>query len=444
MKKHLYKFIFVVMLLFITGFVRECHFVLKVYFAANYGTVHINDVSIGNGYYAVSDNGWIYFRIERIFDYSLLYIVPGEPALLGVSWCGGYNCIAVGEKGTIIYAGDEFHGGVEPKSQIQDVEVTFNKVVTFKSGYGDNFPVVFVVGDQGTIFKSTSRIETNLLNWEQLDFPTTDNLLDIAVNEDTIFVTGENYCFYKSTDEGENWIPVSPGSYSGSNRTEQVGGYNRIYFYDENVGYVGGPHGLILKTTDGGTTWGTEVASGFDQINDLYFISPDTGVAVGTNGVARFTTDGGENWFEDDSVTSLLNGETIKKFVLFGDNYGFAIGENDWNMLIAPDSTYLDSIGTITDVKEKYTVVENFKLYQNYPNPFNPTTTIRYSITKTGLVTLKVYNLIGEEITTLVNEEKTAGNYKVEFDASKLPSGVYLYQIKAGSFSQTKKMLLIK
>jgi len=90
-----------------------------------------------------------------------------------------------------------------------------------------------------------------------------------------------------------------------------------------------------------------------------------------------------------------------------------------------------------------------FYLHQNYPNPFNPVTTISYSIptVQTGYipsVQLKVFDVLGREVATLVNEEKPAGRYKVSFNANKLPSGIYFYRITAGSFHQTKKMLLLK
>jgi len=86
----------------------------------------------------------------------------------------------------------------------------------------------------------------------------------------------------------------------------------------------------------------------------------------------------------------------------------------------------------------------NFTLSQNYPNPFNPVTKIKYSIPKTSFVNITVYDVLGREIKTLVNEEKTPGNYEVEFNASGLPSGVYFYRILAGSFSETKKLILLK
>ncbi|GBD86110.1 hypothetical protein BMS3Abin03_00019 [bacterium BMS3Abin03] len=86
----------------------------------------------------------------------------------------------------------------------------------------------------------------------------------------------------------------------------------------------------------------------------------------------------------------------------------------------------------------------SYSLLQNYPNPFNPTTTISYSLEKNGLVILKVYDILGNEVATLVNENKTAGDYYVKFDASNLPSGIYFYRLISGSFLSTKKLLLLK
>ena len=86
----------------------------------------------------------------------------------------------------------------------------------------------------------------------------------------------------------------------------------------------------------------------------------------------------------------------------------------------------------------------NYELNQNYPNPFNPTTNISYSIPKTSKVTLKVFDILGREVQTLINKEQTPGHYTVTFNAQNLASGVYFYQINAGSFIQTKKLMLLK
>ena len=87
---------------------------------------------------------------------------------------------------------------------------------------------------------------------------------------------------------------------------------------------------------------------------------------------------------------------------------------------------------------------EVFQLYQNFPNPFNPRTEIRYQISEVSHVTLKVFSVVGNEVATLVNEKKSPGIYSVEFNEAKLASGVYLYQLQSGSFSETKKLILMK
>jgi hypothetical protein len=107
---------------------------------------------------------------------------------------------------------------------------------------------------------------------------------------------------------------------------------------------------------------------------------------------------------------------------------------------------------SITDADENTNQPEVFVLYQNYPNPFNPSTRIKYIVPiviaskakQSTLVTLIVYDALGKEVTTLVDEEKSFGEYDVRFDASGLPSGIYFYRLEAGSFTVTKKMLLLK
>jgi uncharacterized delta-60 repeat protein len=97
-----------------------------------------------------------------------------------------------------------------------------------------------------------------------------------------------------------------------------------------------------------------------------------------------------------------------------------------------------------SDVNDDGSLVNSFKLFQNYPNPFNPNTSIQYAIGSRQFVTLKVFDVLGKEVATLVNEEKPAGNYQISFDASELASGIYLYRLSANSFTETKKLILIK
>ena len=98
-----------------------------------------------------------------------------------------------------------------------------------------------------------------------------------------------------------------------------------------------------------------------------------------------------------------------------------------------------------TDLEtEESNYVGTYELSQNYPNPFNPSTTINWQMPKAGLVTLKIYDVLGREVITLVNEELSAGKHEVVFDATRFSSGVYLYQLKAGDSRQSKKMILMK
>lgn len=103
-----------------------------------------------------------------------------------------------------------------------------------------------------------------------------------------------------------------------------------------------------------------------------------------------------------------------------------------------------DFVGYVSDINDNQVFVNDYKLEQNYPNPFNPITTIQYSIQREGFVQIKVYNILGQEVKTLVNMNQAPGNYKLIFDASSLSSGVYLYQINVNDYQMTKKMILMK
>ena len=110
----------------------------------------------------------------------------------------------------------------------------------------------------------------------------------------------------------------------------------------------------------------------------------------------------------------------------------------------AVDNTFFVSVDAGVGVEQENAGVRTFDLLQNYPNPFNPDTKITYQIAKSGFVTLKVFNVLGKEVATLVNEEKNAGEYKVGFNASQLSSGIYFYRLESGSNVKMNKMLLLK
>ncbi|HED07539.1 MAG TPA: T9SS type A sorting domain-containing protein [Ignavibacteria bacterium] len=136
-------------------------------------------------------------------------------------------------------------------------------------------------------------------------------------------------------------------------------------------------------------------------------------------------------------------------FITISPKYGF-IGIQ----ASAVQATYYQSLlgctisgityGILTAINEEKRLSNKFQLLQNYPNPFNPETVIGYQLSLLSFVTLKVFDVLGREVVTLVNEEKPQGNYTVSFDASKLSSGIYFYTIRAGKFHRTKKMVLLR
>lgn len=120
----------------------------------------------------------------------------------------------------------------------------------------------------------------------------------------------------------------------------------------------------------------------------------------------------------------------------------------DQNLSPAASGSYAEiddlSFSILTDVNDESAGVNDFSLEQNFPNPFNPSTRINYQIAKDNFVTLKVYDIIGNEVAALVNNQQPAGKYSVDFNSANLPSGVYLYRLQAGNYIQTRKMTLIK
>jgi|GEM_PF-4564506 len=146
----------------------------------------------------------------------------------------------------------------------------------------------------------------------------------------------------------------------------------------------------------------------------------------------------------NDQITHIAQFMANDGVAHFMRNQSPTIAGNSGTLDVGVTVVYYSNDKLTSVRRDEGVVAGTYELNQNYPNPFNPTTTISFTLPKAGQTTLKVYNMVGQEVATLVNGYQTAGLYFVDFDASKLASGMYLYRLQSGSFVETKKMLLVK
>jgi photosystem II stability/assembly factor-like uncharacterized protein len=208
-----------------------------------------------------------------------------------------------------------------------------------------------------------------------------------------------------------------------------------VYFLDENTGWAGGANGTIVYTTDGGANWNESfVSQPHSNIHEIMFLNPNVGYAAGFESVYK-TTDGGLTW----GIQS-MGDETGFQLIRFTDeNTGYIFGRE--GLVMRTLNGGAPPLGTD---EEPDPIPLEYVLQQNYPNPFNPATTIEYSIPEAAEISITVFNVLGEEVTQLVNGYHNPGSYKIQFDAGNLTSGVYFYRIKTNSYTATKKMLLLR
>ncbi len=263
------------------------------------------------------------------------------------------------------------------------------------------------------------------------------------------FLTSESRIF-RSTDKGLTWnVYNSPQFFSG--------GDPNIEFKDELNGILITNSNSLWKTSDGGNSLSSIFYNGHITPRYISFVPGSVATYV-------FTSQNGSNYtYEDGNIFVPIDSVSHYYIDFASPTAGWTSGNTS--------GTIYRWAGNFVSVDENILVAKEFHLYQNYPNPFNPGTKIRYTIptspaslpllTKEGIegrfVTLKVYDLLGREVATLVNEYKPAGTYAVEFDVTHesiraMASGIYFYQLKVAdpstgsgeSFVQTKKMTLIK
>jgi len=426
--------------------------------------------------YKSDDNGTSWQQIN-----SLYTDIRFEKLLVN-----GEKIIAKTGSGGLFYSTDDGNNWTERNSGIQAVSIndiliyqnyiflSSENLIYRSSDYGSTWSRVFLpyqflefgitsneeiyVAAFGALYKTTNFGIT----WDQISTGINNPLFtDVSIDKnDNVWIGGYLCKIYVSTNNGISWVNKSNGI-NDNYVTE-------LFTKDDRSLFAGTNSDGIYRSTNNGADWQFVFDGWFIMsiVSDL-----DSNLLSGSNDGFLKSTDNGLNWinkgFSNSYVWSIVVDSNNDYIVsTFRQIYKSIDGGNSWidiseglppeaqfelaidelNFIYAGtggDGLY-KTINPITSVDDKNVTLKIFSLSQNYPNPFNPTTSIQYTINSLQFVKLGIYDVLGREIATLVNEEKTIGNYEVEFDGSNLSSGIYFYRIQAGNFTATKKLILIR
>jgi len=340
----------------------------------------------------------------------------------GTTWTGLNNGLSNTNPSTIALCGTNLVVGGASTGVLRSTDngATWN---TAASGLGDMNVNCFAVSG-ANLFAGTNSgvfLSTNTgTSWSAVNSsPSNQTVYSLLVSGANLYAGVNGLLVSTNSGTSWSWVKSYPGTYPWS---YAVSGTNL---------FVGGAKGGVYVSTNSGTSWTTVSINSTGDVNALVFSGADLFAGVYGAGVFH-STNNGTNW------TAVNNG--------LGTLLVFAL---------ATSGSYLFA-GTATGVwrrplSELVSVEESrggppaaFDLHQNYPNPFNPSTVIQYDLPQRSHVALAVFNALGQQVATLVNESQEAGIHEVRFEGSGLASGVYFYRIQAGDFVAMKKLILLR
>jgi photosystem II stability/assembly factor-like uncharacterized protein len=311
-------------------------------------------------------------------------------------------------------------------------------------------PVIMDPNNSNILYYGTNRVyrTTNgAANWTAISPDLTDDgprlgtvtTIDVAAtNSNVIFAGTDDSHVWVTTDNGTTWNDVSASlpyrwvtrvKVDPNNESNVYVTFSGLKWHDPQ------PH--VFKSSDKGNNW-TDISSNLPDapVNAFAVDNNDPNrLYLGSDVGAFMSFNGGVSW---QPIADGLPTVSVYDMKIHPTENYLAIGTHGRSMYM------VDLSQVVNNVQNQSTIPESFKLYQNYPNPFNPTTKLSFIIGNSSFVTLKVYDVLGKEVATLVNEEKSSGKYSVNFNANNLASGIYFYKLQAGNFTKTMKMILMK
>ena len=367
-----------------------------------------------NGLYRLTNNG---LEWEKIFDDSPIHsslIESNGSIFLGINGKGIFRSDDNGNNWVQVNNGF-------PNTNI--LALTVSPTGTLYAGIG---------GFDGEIFQSTDNGES----WFNMGhiFGHVRWSMSLAVNSYGHIFVGTGEGVYRSTD-GINWGEINnelPNPVVVS--CMMINSLQHVFI---------GTYSGVYRSTNIGNNW-SEINNGLSN-TQIEALTSNSGLNIfaGTLDGIFQSTNNGDDWIE---INNNLSNTSVHSLAFNQNNY----------LYCGTSSGVFHTSTPITSIEDKNTLtISKFKLLQNYPNPFNPSTKISYQLPTAGYVTIKVNDVLGKEISTLVNEYRPAGNYEVEFSATGggnnlpagrqgLASGIYFYRLQAGSFIETKKMILLR
>ncbi len=260
--------------------------------------------------------------------------------------------------------------------------------------------------------------------WVQTNGPYGGTVLSFAITGVNLFAGTDSGGVFLSTNNGATWTAVNSGLTDTTVRSLAASGANL---------FAGTHAGGVFLSTNNGSSW-TAVNSGLTNTAVNSLVTSSANLFAGTGGGVFLSTDNGSTWA---AVNSGLTNTVVYSLATSGANL-FA-GTNGSGVWWRPLSQMLTSVKPSADG-----MPDHFILGQNYPNPFNPVTKIRFTVPLPQIVSLKIHDLSGREVATLVDRLLLPGDHEAFFNAAILPSGVYFYRLQTASFTETKKLVVLK